>query len=362
LTPTPDPPTIEIVLNGLDNPRGVAFGPAGEFFVAEAGTGYAAVDPTKMTGKLTKYIDRNGDGDFEDEDEIERWFNHFPTYNAEHFSGSIRDEVGGPGDLLLHLDGRLFLTVDGGFDKQALFEISPEGRVGRTLADRSNMNGIAFSLDQEHIYIVESTFNRLAEVTLDGEWREIAVFPLLDSGQQAVPAGLAVDPRTGEVLVALFSGAVVDDETGEIILFVPGEAKVVRVNPETGRFTDQIAGLTTAVDVVVDDTGNIFVVELTSAFVEPFPRKFDFFDPDAPALHGGYRRFDGRVTLYPADGGPPRVLAKGLDAPTNITVGPDGALYVSTGQGTPGRPIPGPNGPTRITGQIIRITDYLYQN
>jgi hypothetical protein len=181
----------------------------------------------------------------------------------------------------------------------------------------------------------------------------------LDSGQQAVPAGLALDPQTGEVLVALFSGAVVDDETGDIILFVPGDAKVVRVNPETSQFTDEITGLTTAVDVAVDGAGNVFVVEMASAFVDPFPNGFDFFDPNATPLHGGYQRYSGRVTLYPTDGGPPRVLADGLDTPSNITVGPDGALYISTGQGTPGRPIPGPDGPTTIVGEIVRISNYL---
>jgi hypothetical protein len=53
------------------------------------------------------------------------------------------------------------------------------------------------------------------------------------------------------------------------------------------------------------------------------------------------------------------VLAEGLDTPTNITIGPEGDLYVSTGQGTPGRPIPGPDGPTKIVGEIVRITDFL---
>ena len=49
------------------------------------------------------------------------------------------------------------------------------------------------------------------------------------------------------------------------------------------------------------------------------------------------------------------MLADGLDAPTNLTLA-GSWLYVSTGQGTPGRPIPGPDGETaRIRGQIWRV-------
>ena len=195
-------------------------------------------------------------------------------------------------------------------------------------------------------------------MSLDGELREIALFPPLASGQQSVPAGLTVDPRSGDVLVALFSGVIVDEDTGDVILLIPGDAKVVRVNPETGEFVDEHTGLTAAIDVAMDGLGNLYIVEMTVAFLDPFPSKFDFFDPGAPPLHGGYQRFSGKVTLYPEDGSPPRVLADGLDTPTNITLGPDGALYVSTGQGTPGRPIPGPDGPTKIVGEIVRIRNY----
>ena len=60
------------------------------------------------------------------------------------------------------------------------------------------------------------------------------------------------------------------------------------------------------------------------------------------------------MTLYPADDGDPVVLANRLDLPTNITYA-DGALYVSIGQGTPGRPIIGPTGSTSIVGELHRI-------
>ncbi len=252
-------PLVEIILTGLENPRGVAVSMTGELYVAEAGTGLHLLDPTKWDGKLTKFTDLNGDGDFEDEAEAERWFSHFTTYNGFSAYGTGRDEVSGPSDLLLHKDGRLFLSVDDGglSNSLALHVISPDGRIGLTLADRNNMNGIAFDRDQQKKFAVEISFT--------AEFRDIVVFPLLDSGQQAVPAGLAVNPRTGDLL----------------------------------------------------------------------------------------------VTLYPADGCPPRVLASGLDAPTNITIGHDGSLYISVGQGTPGRPIPGPDGITQIRGEILRITNFL---
>ncbi len=355
-------PTLEVILTNLDNPRGVFVEADGTLWVAEAGIGYDAVDPTEMTGKLTLFVDQNGDGDFDDAGEADRWFTHFPTYNALQFFGTGRDEVNGPGDLWRHPDGRIYLTVDGGFDDVALYEISPEGRIGRTLADRSNMNGIAFAPDYERIYMVESTGNRLAEVTLDdGEYRAIVDFPLLDSGQQAVPAGVAVDPRTGEVLVALFSGTAVD-ANDQTIPLVAGDAKVVRVNPETGETVDEVVGLTAVVDIAIDEEGNLIVLEMTANHADPLPRLHDLFDPDAEPVHGGYLRYSGRVTVYPASGRPSYTIATGLDMPTNVTVGPDGALYISTGQGTPGRPIPGPDGPTTITGQVIQISNYLQSN
>jgi hypothetical protein len=356
-----DPPntvTVEVILTGLQNPRGVALEAEGGLLVAEAGTGNDAVDVRQRSGKLTRFIDRNGDGDFTDPGETEPWFEHLASYNAMNIYATGRDEVSGPSDVAVHGDGRVYLSVDGGFDEFALSEISPGGSMGRNLIARSNMTGIALTLDEGSIFATESTLNQLIEVSLEeGGWRDIAAFSTLDSGQQAVPAGIAVDPSNGDILVALFSG-VAEAGDGSFIPFVPGDAKVMRVDPLTGRIVDEIVGLTTAVDVAIDRLGNIFVVEMAADHAELFANGADLHDPDAVPRHGGYLRFSGKVTMYPADGGSPRILAGGLDAPTNITLGDDGALYVSTGQGTPGRPIPGPDGPTVIVGEVIRITGF----
>jgi hypothetical protein len=158
-------------------------------------------------------------------------------------------------------------------------------------------------------------------------------------------------------LVALFSGQI-RDYYGTVIAYMPEDARIVRLNPETGEWHDEITGLTTAVDVAIDEAGNVYVVELATGWpAAVMPRDFPLYDPDAPPDAGGYPRFSGRVTMYPADGGAPLRLAQGLDAPTNITYY-DGALYVSVGQGTPGRPIIGPAGRTRITGSLIRLTGF----
>ena len=361
----PQGPVVETVLTGLSNPRGVAVLPDGSLMVAEAGTGYSAVDPQEWTGRLTHFQDTNRDGDFEDEGEISLWFRHLPTYNALQEYSTWRDEVSGPGDLLRHSDGHLYLSVDGGHDRIGLYEISPYKRMGRNLSARGNMNGLAFSRDHAQIYLAESTANALSVVNIaDAEHRKVAQFGALASGQQSVPAGVAVDPRNGDLLVALFSGALVIE--GEKLPVIAGDSAVVRVDPDSGAITDAVLGLTTAIDVAVDAQGNLYVVEMCSGYADLIDPSHDLFDPDQTPVHGGYLRYTGRVTLYPppanADQPPYQadvdatVLADSLDMPTNITLAPDGSLYVSTGQGTPNRPIPGPDGPTRIVGEVIRIT------
>jgi hypothetical protein len=252
-------------------------------------------------------------------------------------------------------DGSIYYTYDDPFESVAVVEVSPEWRaIGNLIVRDATMNALVYDANAELFYIVESGWNRLIAVKTDGELQVVTEFVTLAHQQQAVPSGLAQDPLTGDLLVAVFSGQV-NNYYETIISFMPGDAKIVRVNPITGHQTDEIVGLTTAVDVAVDEDGNIYVVELTTTWPTALmPRKFDLYSPEAPPDPGGYARYTGRVTMYPADGSAPVWLADRLDAPTNITYS-DGALYVSTGQGTPGRAIIGPQGVTSIIGEIYRI-------
>jgi len=365
---------VEVVITDLENPRGVGIDREGALLIAEAGYGEDAEAPILRTGRLTRFLDLNGDGDFLDPGEAERWLDNLYSFNSVNKYETGRDEVSGATDVLVREDGRVFLSLDGGIDQSGgtfiLFELDGDGTLLREINQNSNMTGIGFAPDQRSVYATQSTHNSLIEIRLeDGDVRHIVTFEDLYSGQQAVPAGLGVDPTTGDVLVALFSGVAKAEGDacrfvpeamcdGRYLPLIPTDAKVVRVDPATGSVTDEVTGLTAAVDVAADSEGNVFTVEMTADHAQLFHLGVDLFLADLPALHGGYIRFSGRVTMYPADGGEPRVLAEGLDQPTNITVARDGALYVSTGQGTPGRPIPGPQGRTEIVGEVLRITGY----
>ncbi|MBK9124309.1 MAG: SMP-30/gluconolactonase/LRE family protein [Chloroflexi bacterium] len=365
LSAAQQPVTVTNVASALRNPRGVAVLPDGRLIVAEAG---AAAGYDFSDGRISVFDDLNGDGDYNDINERRTVMCCIGGYNALTEYGSGQDEVGGLGDIFVLDDGRIFFTQD---DPQAgylpdgaprtigVFSLSPEPEWRPRLVHYggATINAIAYDPVRDVLYIAESGMNRVSALTVDGNLTPIVVFKNLAGGQQAVPAGLALDPTTGDLLVALLSGQN-RDYFGTVIAYMPEAAKVVRLNPETGEWRDEITGLTTAVDVAVDDAGNIYVAEFATGWpTTQMPRDFPVHDRNAPPDAGGYPRFSGRVTMYPVDGRTPIRLAEGLDEPTNLTYH-DGALYVSVGQGTPGRPIIGPDGLTRITGSLLRITGF----
>lgn len=349
-------PQISRIATNLQNPRGIAVLADGRLLVVQAGTGFVSDNPADNTGKLSLLDDLNSDGDYDDEGEVTDVITQLPGYNALYQSNPGRDEVVGAGDVVVLDDGRIFFTLDDNFETLAVVDVSPSfERMGNLVERQSSLNSIAYDAERETLYVAESSSNMLSVVTLDGRVEMVTAFGLLAHNQQAVPSGIALDPLTGDVLVTLFSGQLWD-YYGSILSFMPGDAKVVRVNPATGAVTDEITGLTTPVDIAVDEIGNLYVVELTTQWATPtLSHEFDLYAADAPPDAGGYARFSGRVTMFPFDGGEPVILADNLDEPTNITYH-SGELYISVGQGTPQRAIWGNDGLTYIVGEIYKIT------
>ncbi len=358
--------TIERIATDLQNPRGVAVFPDGRLLVAEAGYGAGERD---TGGEINIFDDLNNDGDYDDPDERTQVLCCIRGFNALTQFGTEQDEVGGVGDVVILDDGRIFYTKDdplsgylpdGESHGIAVMGMTDEWRSYEVIWRNATINAVVYDPDADVLYVAESGINRISAVTFEGEISTVVQFLLLDHGQQSVPAGLARDPLTGDLLVALFSGQI-RDYYGAVSAYMPEDARIVRVDPQTGEWHDEITGLTTAVDVTVDEIGNIYVVELATGWpAAVMPRDFPLHDPDAPPDAGGYPRFSGQVTMYPVDGSNPIRLADGLDTPTNITYF-KGTLYVSAGQGTPRRPIMGPEGRTQITGELYRITGFEFE-
>ncbi len=352
--------TVQRIATGLQNPRGLAVLADDRLLLVEAGDG------VEDTGRISILEDHNADGDYDDPNERTPIVTNLPSYNGLTAFGTGHDEVGGTGDLLMLTPDEVYFTwdnlqtayvVDGDSGNTAIMRTDLEGAVPRALIRRNvTVNAIVYDAERDTFFAAESGTNALLTISRRGTLTHSLQFDLLASVQQAVPAGLALDPLTGDVLVALFSGQQIG-EGGQVVGFFPGDSMVMRIDPTTDTQIPFITGLTTVVDVATDPAGNIFVAELTTAPPQGrLGREYDLTDPNAPVLAGGYARYTGRVSQYAPDGTFTRVLADGLDAPTNLTYHA-GVLYVSAGQGTPGRRVPTPAGEVvPIVGEVYAIT------
>lgn len=369
--------TVTILADDLDNPRGVAVLADGRLLVVEAGQGRNQPGEQRGTGKISIFDDVNGDGDYDDAGERIPFVRGVPSYNSLNTLGTGHDEVYGLSDIVVLSDGSIYYTKDNPFFEEAvnrgiegafygdtgIFVVSPDFLDNEMFVKRAaTLNSLAYHPQQDLFYVVESGFNRLMSVDHNGETNVVADMPILAHGQQPVPAGVAVDPRTGDVLVALFSGYVHDYHDGDSLSFMVGDAKIMRYNPDTGDLSEAVTHLTTAVDVAVDEQGNIYVAEMTRTWATAWmPADFALYDDAAPPDPGGYVRDSGRVTMFPADGRDPIILLDAIDTPAALTYA-DGHLYVSAGVGTPQRNVITPTGAVRpIRGRLLVIDDLPIQ-
>ncbi len=348
------------VATNLANPRGVVVLSDYELYVVEAGHG----DVSEGTGRISHFIDLNKDGDFDDPEEMNALLNKIPSYNGLTMFGTGHDEVGGLSDLLL-LDEQLIFSkdnpqaaylADGSNNDIGLQELSLEGRLGRTLLRRDfTLNSFTYDPKSKFFYVVESGNNALSRFKLGEPFEYVAAFLPLVSAQQAVPAGVALEPTSGDLFVALFSGQVYNGDLFES--YKENEAKIVRVNPETLEQTDELTDLTTVVDLVATKEGILYFLELSTG--EPLARlarDFELSDPNALPLAGGYPRKSGRLSMYDLKTKKTTILLEGLDAPTNLSYF-EGSLYISTGQGTPNRLVTAPDGSVfPIVGELYKVT------
>lgn len=327
-----------VVMSGLDAPRGLAWGPEGGLYVAEAG-GTAVNGPCVAVARGQNCYSGTG--------AITRLWRGKQERVASGLPSAVNPaltDIIGPDHLSFVGRGNLTVTVGWGAapalraglgELGTLFgttnAVTPSGQ-WRVLADVSafenaenpaggpiDSNPYGVLAEAGQTFVTDAGGNSLLRVAANGGVSLVATFPSIPvpagpfnppfAQSEAVPTDVVRGPD-GALYVSTLTGAP----------FLPGAASIYRVVP--GQ-PPQIyaAGFTMITDLDWGSDGSLYVLQHASA---PF--------------FGG----PGSV-IRVAPGGARTTVATGLSRPAGLRVGPDGALYVSN------------NSPFADIGEVLRI-------
>jgi DNA-binding beta-propeller fold protein YncE len=322
-----DGPSVEVIAEGLDNPRGLNFGPEGALYVAEAGRGGAGPCVGGAEGEVC----------FGETGAITRIWRGEATRIAEGLPSLADPASGGgalgPHDISFLGRGEAYYVVGLGNNPEVREVVGdafgqlvklPANGTGREVADLaqyevdenpegteeidSNPYGV-LALPGKQV-VVDAGANALLQVDANGEISTLAVFPARPVDfpfpgfpMQAVPTTVALGPD-GAYYVGQLTGFPFPEGGARIYRVEPGEDP----NAEREIYAD---GFTNVVDIAFDDDGNLYVVEIDA----------DSIIVDPP--------FNGALIRVAPDGSRETILDQGLFAPAGVAVGRDGALYVT---------------------------------
>lgn len=329
------------VATDLQNPRGMLPRGDREMLVSLAGTGDPGAAPS---GALIALVDGDGDGVYDERRVL------LDGQTSRNIVDIVRrDEVFGMAGIA-EGGGAVLVSLAYFGGPSTIFRVDGDEVVEWSRVF-GNINDLEYDPGRKSWVGVSSSSDEIVRLQPARGSNRILKVPPLPEGQDPVPGYLRHDPKTEDLLVTLFSGSTEGEEGGKGIELLPGAGGIVRVDPETGDLRWVVTGLTAPTDLEIGPDGRLYVLEFCSHFEDPVEGRAAMWKA---ATHGGFRRFSGRLLAIERDSGEVTVVADGLDGPTNLAL--DGRdLYIAQGMGTPGRPIPGPDGTVPLTGFIERV-------
>ena len=307
--------TSSVLASGLNNPRGLAFGPDGGLYITEAGIAAGSGPSTIIrgaahtyteTGSLTRHLGGTQT----------RVLTGLPSI---YTAGSL--EVVGPNGIAFAPSGAPVMTIGAGVDPTVrATDLAPVGtNLSRLLTFGSSVDLGAYEalnnpaggpLDTNpwHVAVVAGGYlvtdaggNSLLRVASDGTISTVASFASRVLGGPAptepVPTGIAVGPD-GAYYVSELTG----------FPFVPGAARIYRIAPG-GTPTIFASGFTMLSDIAFGADGSLYALE---------------YDSNGLLAPGS----GGALWRVASDGSRSLVFNDGLVSPTGLAIGEDG-FYVS---------------------------------
>ncbi|MBW4560937.1 MAG: ScyD/ScyE family protein [Mojavia pulchra JT2-VF2] len=356
--------SFSVLADGLDNAGGLSFGPDGGLYVTEAGTGGngACVPPPSGQGDSLCYGTSGAVSKIEN-GKTKRVLTGLSSLALPDGTGAA-----GPRDIKFDATGKPYVLVgyaaDPAFRDRNLGNtdlgkiITPDFKTNSWTSvadlakyelannpdgDNLGSNPLGLLIDGNKLVAVDAGANDLLSVKSDGSnLQAITAFPqqilsnpvfppsgspsnepnqvpsqdeptTSEFATQAVPSGVAQGPD-GAYYISQFTG----------FPFPEDGANIYRIGAD-GQPTIYADGLTQLTDLEFDSAGNLYALQYANQ----------------PAWKGDV---DGSLIKIAPDGTRTTILSgNGLESPSALTIGPDGAIYITNRGDRPGQ------------GQVLRI-------